>query len=67
MKTQAELAQEIFLKEKEKALSDSIQRLKDTLISLSTAGAVTSYDDTVFETDNKRYIVSENSINIIKI
>lgn len=64
MKTQPEKAQQIFLEEKEKALSDSIQRLKDTLISLSTAGAVTSYDDTVFEYNNKRYIITDNSINI---
>lgn len=64
-KLQPEIAQELMLNEKVKDVLDSIEALKQMLVSLSVANKAESFDSAVFDYNDKRYIISKNSIIIV--
>lgn len=62
-----EQSQKILLEQKLEDVNKSITNLRDAFVSLVKIGVVVSYGGGIFDYENKRYIVRDNSIYIIDL
>jgi hypothetical protein len=62
-----EKAQQSLIEQKVQDVNKSIQGLRDAFIYLAKIGIVTGYGGGIFDYENKRYIIRDNSIIIIEL
>jgi hypothetical protein len=67
MQYSPERAQQLLIEQKVQDVNKSIQGLRDAFISLAKIGIVAGYGGGIFDYENKRYIIRDNSIIIIEL